>query len=536
MDPPDVETLNRLATEIAKLHSAPTPTEKKPFDTFKKILRQPSMLQLDHQISIYGFVTGGATPAASLADNLVTHYDQNVQVHLPSESLATDIEDTTLKLLCNLFDLDPTQWPHRTLTTGATASNILGLACGREYVIAEASAHRTDEVVSVGEVGIVEAMRRAGIDEIQILTTVPHSSLSKAASVLGLGRASVKTIGLPHAPHKFNMVELKSLLAQPGSASIVAVSASEVNTGFFATTSLEEMQELRNLCDMYGAWIHVDAAFGLFARILSHPLPASSTSPTTSTTTAATTMNHTALIAASSSLNLADSLTSDLHKLLNVPYDCGFFLSRHAPLAQRIFQNPNAAYLAPPSTSPTTTTPILSPLNSGLENSRRFRALPVYATLLAYGKDGYRALLERQIELTRRIAAFIHEHPAFDLLPLQARSQTQPQQSAQTKGHQPAMQTQEHHPAQNQNQNQGEIQTPFIILLFRAKSPSLNKTLHARINASRRIYVSATLWDGHPACRFAVANWGVDVERDFGVVRGVLERVGEEGVEGESDM
>jgi glutamate/tyrosine decarboxylase-like PLP-dependent enzyme len=206
----------------------------------------------------YGFVTGGTTPAAALADNLVTAYDQNVQVHLPQETIATNVEDTALSLLCELLDLDPTQWPHRTFTTGATASNVLGLACGREFIIEEAVAARHESDTSVGEIGVFEAMHRAGIHKIQILTTVPHSSLSKAASVLGMGRASVKTIALEGASHKIDIQLLKKLLEVPGTASIVAISASEVNTGLFATTGLKEMQEIRKLCDLSGAWIHVD--------------------------------------------------------------------------------------------------------------------------------------------------------------------------------------------------------------------------------------------------------------------------------------
>ena len=93
---------------------------------------------------------------------------------------------------------------------------------------------------------------------------------------------------------------LKKALEQPGAASIVAVSASEVNTGLFATEGLEEMQELRKLCDMYGAWIHVDGAFGLFGRVLTSPV-------------------YSSITKACEGLELADSITGDGHKVLNVP-------------------------------------------------------------------------------------------------------------------------------------------------------------------------------------------------------------------------
>lgn len=495
------DLVKELATAVANLHTLPQPADVLPSahalsraratlkddlpeegaglrDTICHLTQDlaPALNASSRSATYYGFVTGGATPAASLADNLVTHFDQNVQVHLPNETLATEIEDRALTLLCSLLNFSPSHWPHRTFTTGATASNILGLACGREYVIAEASAHRTDAEVSIGEHGIVEAMRLAGIDTIQILTTVPHSSLSKAASILGLGRNSVKTIGQSGAPHKFDMELLQKYLAQPGAASIVAISASEVNTGLFATSSLQEMQSIRQLCDMYGAWIHVDGAFGIQARLLP-------SSP-----------QYQAIKDATAGLELAGSITGDGHKLLNVPYDCGFFLSRHRTLAERVFANPNAAYLAASAQGDG----IMSPLNIGLENSRRFRALPVYASLVAYGKAGYRDMLERQIALSRGIATYLHESKEFELLPQFDDSKTM------------------------------SLDSIYIIVLFRAKNEELNKQLVSRIKASRKIYVSGTSWEGRPACRFAVSNWMVDVERDLQVIKQVLQHVAAE--------
>jgi glutamate/tyrosine decarboxylase-like PLP-dependent enzyme len=492
------DQITKFSTAIASLHNLPPPIDVLPSNnilsqaraTLKTSLPDqgvgledaihhltqdlgPALNASSRSATYYGFVTGGSTPAASLADNLVTHYDQNVQVHLPNETLATEIEDRALTLLCSLLELPSASWPHRTFTTGATAANILGLACGREYIIAEASAHRTDSEVSVGEYGIVEAMRLAGIDTIQILTTVPHSSLSKAASILGLGRSSVKLIGQASSPHKFDMDLLRKHLSSPGAASIVCISAAEVNTGLFATSSLAEMQEIRNLCDMYGAWIHVDGAFGIQARFLSD-------SPSYATIKACT-----------GGLELADSITGDGHKLLNVPYDCGFFLSRHRSLAERVFANPNAAYLAAGALSDG----IMSPLNIGLENSRRFRALPVYASLIAYGRDGYRDMLERQIALSRSIAKFILQSEDYELLP------------------------------HSHSSVEEVLANIYIIVLFRAKNEEANKRLVNDIKASRKIYVSGTAWEGKPACRFAVSNWMVDVERDLPIVEQVLEDV-----------
>lgn len=421
----------------------------------------------------YGFVTGGATPAAALADNLVTAYDQNVQVHLPNETVATNVEHHALRLLCDLLELESSKWPHRTFTTGATASNVIGLACGREHAILSA-ASRKGQSVSVGELGLLGAMRAADVDDIQVLTTVPHSSLGKAASIVGIGRAFVKTVGLADAPHRFDLGRLEAALALERTASIVAISCSEVNTGNFATSGYAEMAAIRKLCDKYGAWIHVDAAFGLLGRIL-----ASS--------------EFAKIILATEGMELADSITGDGHKLLNVPYDCGFFLSRHAQIGQNTFQNANAAYLNAGAEGEAPSIP--SPLNFGIENSRRFRAFPVYATLVAYGKEGYREMLVRQIRLARAIGALVLDHEAYELLPQSGLSRSQ------------------------------ILDNIYIIVLFRARNEQLNKELVRRINATSKIYISGTSWEGSPACRFAVSNWQVDVDRDLKIIREVLQTV-----------
>ncbi|TKA43635.1 hypothetical protein B0A54_05418 [Friedmanniomyces endolithicus] len=418
----------------------------------------PGLNRSSQSPKYYGFVTGGVTPAAAFADNIVTETDQNVQVYLPQETISTDVEDRALRMVCELLDLSPDEWSHKTFTTGATASNVLGLACGRDYVLQTAGAGP----LSIAEYGLLEASRLAGILKIQILTTVPHSSLRKAASIVGLGRASVVDVGLSGQPHLFDIPRLEAHLKEWGICSIVVVSCAEVNTGLFATDGTD-MRALRELC----AWLHVDAAFGLLARALPQ------------------TEEYASLNAGVAGLELADSIAGDAHKLLNVPYDCGMFLSRHIELGTSVFGNPNAAYLNTASSENTASTDrtIPSPLSLGIENSRRFRALPVYATLAAYGREGYREMLERQIKLARGIATYLLHSKGYQLLP-------QPSSPAVSDAR--------------------RLQDIYIIVLFRATDEQLNRTLVQRLNATRRLYVSGTQWEGAPAVRFAIANWQVD--------------------------
>jgi glutamate/tyrosine decarboxylase-like PLP-dependent enzyme len=418
----------------------------------------------------YGFVTGGVFPIAEVADNIVTAFDQNVQVHLPDQSISTIVEDKALSMLVELLKLGQ-GWDGRIFTTGATGSNILGLACGREAVI-NFRLKAVGEEQGVGELGLLAACAKAGIKEIQVLTTMGHGSLYKAASIVGIGRASVKDIPFSSTePWRINLELLEKELQreQEGIVSIVALSAGEVNTGRFATDATS-IKSIRDLCTKYNTWLHADGAFGAFARCLPE------------------TDEFSSLLTASSGLELVDSLTGDAHKMLNVPYDCGFFLTRSSNTLSSVFQNPNAAYLATESSA------IPSPLNIGLENSRRFRALPVYAVLLAYGSTGLSEMFARQVRLARSIASYLQSSPKHELL------------------------------AQGEDQK-GDFGNTHIIVIFRAKEEELNQVLVKRINGTRQMYVSGTKWGGRSAVRVAVSTWRVEVERDFGVVRGVLEGV-----------
>lgn len=222
-------------------------------------------------------------------------------MHLPTDTIATEVEDAALRMLCDLFHLPQATWNHRIFTTGATASNILGVACGREYVVQQAGKRKGVDV-SVGETGLLEACMKAGVERLRVLTTAPHSSLLKAASVVGLGRDCFIEVGMAQGRHHFDFQLLEQKLKEGGekTAFIVSVSCAEINTGFFATSG-DDMQKLRDLCDQHGAWLHVDAAFGLQARVLSPDE-----------------LTYSAIVDGVRGLELADSITGDAHKLLNV--------------------------------------------------------------------------------------------------------------------------------------------------------------------------------------------------------------------------
>lgn len=164
------------------------------------------------------------------------------------------------------------------------------------------------------------------------------------------------------------------------------------------------------------------------------------------------------------------------------------FLTRTPDILQSVFTNPNAAYLSSGGAST-----IPSPLNIGLENSRRFRALPAYAVLLSEGRPGMASLLSNMVTLSRRVATFLRDSEYYELLP----------------------------------DDGAGLDEVFMIVLFRAKDPKLNAELVEKINSTRQMYVSGTSWRGEKAVRVAVSNWMVDVERDFKVVTSILTHVAE---------
>lgn len=184
------------------------------------------------------------------------------------------------------------------------------------------------------------------------------------------------------------------------------------------------------------------------------------------------------------------------------PYDCGVFFTKSPSLLNSTLSAP-APYLN--LTPGANSTP--SPFTLGLENSRRFRALPVYATLIAYGASGYQQLITTLILHARSIASHILNHPTYELLPA--------------------------HLFTSQSDIDKHV---FTVVLFHAKDDSLNKTLKERINfrkggkdASGGMYVSGTVWNGKPAVRIAVCNWRVEAGEDgvggWGGVRDVLDGV-----------
>ncbi|KAL8287638.1 hypothetical protein RQP46_003496 [Phenoliferia psychrophenolica] len=439
----------------------------------------------------YGLVIGGVLPEAQLADQLVTSFDPNIQVHFPEESAAYILERKALDMLLSLLSLPPKLFTANTFTTGATASNLLGLVLGREHSIARVQRHRGVASPSGLSEWSVAEDGFGGID-VDVFHAGAHASVTKTASLAGIGRRNVHDLtDLEDAsqPCAFNLEQLEERLkANVGKrGSVVVSSFGEVNSGGITPFS----ERIRELCDQYNAWLHCDAAFGAFAAL------------------------HPDFAHLSRQLALSDSITGDAHKWLNVPYDCGLFFSRSSFLYATCGPGQtSAAYL---SSAPSLTTasqfPSIDPyrdLPSSLfltiENSKRFRGLPVLAGLLAQGRDGYASLFARNIAFVRKVELWMRDGGvggAFEVLtPLSSTAREE------------------------------DFRTMNIVLFGLAQSGPERfrgeggaKLFAKEVNERRKVYLTATSWRGRGAVRVAVSNWSTELERDFDVLVEALEEV-----------
>jgi len=315
----------------------------------------------------WGFVTGGSTPASIVGDWLATVYDQNTQAIKAQGGASALIEFETINLLLQLFEL-----PDSFLggfVTGATMSNFTSLGVARQWFGKQFG----------------KDFAKNGISEpINILTATPHSSSIKSLAMLGIGSnnyTTIKTIEGNREAIDISDLE-KNIESLNGRPFILISSAGTVNTADF-----DDFLAISKLKEKYNFWWHIDAAFGGFAAVSDK-------------------FKH--LV---EGWERADSITIDCHKWLNVPYESAFYLVKkeHTTLQIETFQNSNAPYLGNPLEN-------FNYLNVLPENSRRLRALPVWFSLLAYGKEGFCDIVENSASMALHFGNQLIEDGNFELL------------------------------------------------------------------------------------------------------------------------
>lgn len=258
------------------------------------------------------------------------------------------------------------------LTSGASMATIVALGAARDR--------------AARRLGL--DVREQGLAALPVLTgyvsAETHSCVRKAAELLGIGSANLRTVATDTAG-RLDAAALRAAIAADRAAGdypfLVVGSAGTVNSG-----AVDDFDALAEVCADEGLWLHVDGAYGAFGRLD----PASA---------------H-----RFAGLERADSLALDPHKWLGVPVDCGCLLVRD-PAGLRTAFSLVPSYLRDDAAGD------LGWFSEyGIEQTRPFRSLKVWATLASLGREGVAASVTRCCALARALGAAIEAAPDFELL------------------------------------------------------------------------------------------------------------------------
>jgi glutamate/tyrosine decarboxylase-like PLP-dependent enzyme len=238
----------------------------------------------------FGFVTGGALPAALAADWLAAAWDQNAHMWVGSPAAAV-VEEVVEDWVLSLLGLP--QDASVGLVTGCQMANVTCLAVARDSVLKQAGW----DVAAHGLIGAPPLTVIAGLQA--------HATIFSALRMIGLGRDSAHLVAADDQG-RMEPEALARELKHAGPA-IVCTQAGDVNSGAF-----DPLEPIEYLCEQSGAWLHVDGAFGLWAA-------------------ASPEYRH-----LTRGIERADSWATDAHKWLNVPYDCGLAIVKDSAAHRRV--------------------------------------------------------------------------------------------------------------------------------------------------------------------------------------------------------
>jgi glutamate/tyrosine decarboxylase-like PLP-dependent enzyme len=312
----------------------------------------------------FAWVNGGSHPIGVAADWLTSAWGQNCGNHIGFPAAAA-AETVAAGWLLDLLDLP--RGCSVGFVTGATMANLVGLAAARSEVLARVGW----DVEADGLVGAPPIHVLAGDDA--------HVTVSFALRTLGLGAGRIVRIATD-AQGRMQPAALAQALKPLSGPVIVIAQAGQLNTGAF-----DPFDAIVPMAHEHRAWVHVDGAFGLWARAC----------PETKGMTAG--------------VDDADSWATDGHKWLQTPYDCGYAIVRH-PEAHRRAMTAAASYL------PVEAGGERDPSHYVPELSRRARGFATWAILKHLGREGIGDMVSRHCALARRFAERLAAEPGVRVL------------------------------------------------------------------------------------------------------------------------
>lgn len=423
--------------QVAAALGGPLPTEgADPVQVIDELVAgaEPGLVAMPSG-RFFGWVIGGALPAALAADWLTATWDQNAGL-LVSSPAAAGAERAASAWLLDLLGLPPTAAVG--FVTGAMMANFSCLAAARHEVLRRVGWDVDDQ-------GLTDAPRLtvlAGEER--------HESIDLALRYLGLGPGRTGLVAADDQGRLRLDALVDALEAHPGGPLIVCLQAGNVHSGAF-----DPLAAAIDLAHRHGAWVHVDGAFGLWA---------------------AATPEYRSLVAGA---ERADSWTTDAHKTLNVPYDCGLAVVAD-PAALYAAMGMHAAYLIQDARpDPFATVP---------EFSRRARGFPVWAALRSLGRRGVAELVERFCAHARRFADGLSRIEGVEVI--------------------------------------NDVVFTQVVVSF--GPDEVTREVARRLLAEGTAWMTPSSWHGRAVLRISVSNWRTtteDVERTLDAVRRVRNEV-----------
>jgi glutamate/tyrosine decarboxylase-like PLP-dependent enzyme len=355
--------------------------------------------------------------------------------------IAAVVEQIVVDWLTELFGL-PASWSVG-FVTGAQMASFTGLLAARHQLLQQAGWD-------------VERDGLFGAPPIDVIVSdESHRTIFSSLRMLGLGAERVRRVETD-GQGRMRSERLEPILRASRGPCIVCAQVGNVNTG-----AADPIASIATLARERGAWLHVDGAFGLWA---------------------ATSPSRRSLVAG---IERADSIATDGHKWLNVPYDSGLVFTAHPESHQQSLLVPaHYIQMTAGEREPRAFTP---------DESRRARALPIYVAIRTLGCEGVAEIVDRCCDLATRMAARLTVHPCVRIM--------------------------------------NEVVLNQVLVQFRppngddAAAAALTEQVIAGVQADGTCWVGGTKWHGQAAMRISISNWSTtaeDVDRSAAAIVAVL--------------
>jgi aromatic-L-amino-acid decarboxylase len=352
----------------SKIPGSP-PAEPEPFENiiedFQKII-MPGITHWNHPRFFAYFSVTSSYPGI-IGEMLCSALNVNAMLWKTSPS-ATELEEVTADWLRQMLGL-PEQFDG-VINDSASVSSLCAMTAAREYA-----------GLNIRK----EGMAGRDLPRLRIYTSEEaHSSIEKAAIVLGIGQEGVRKIATDKT-FRMDIRVLENALKEDTDHGIKPICVVPT-IGTTSTTSIDPVNEIAQLCRIHGVWLHVDAAYGGSAATIKEMRP---------------------LFAGWEN---ADSIVVNPHKWLFTPIDCSILYCRRPEVLKRAFS------LTPEYLRTAEGSDVKNLMDYGVSLGRRFRALKLWMIIRALGSEGIANIIQEHISYARKLEEMVQAAPDFELL------------------------------------------------------------------------------------------------------------------------